>query len=281
MATDKKICLITGATSGIGKATAIELARKGMQIIFTSRDEEKGKNTMDEIIKSTGNPDVNMYHCDLASFQSISEFASLIKKNFIKLDILINNAGIWMKQKDMNADGIEYTFAVNHLAPFLLTSLLLDMIRKSDAGRIINVSSGIHYQGYLDISDPEFKNKAFNPAKAYTQSKLANVLFTRELAIRLKETNVTVNCLAPGWVNTGLFRSSNPIVKLAARLWALTPSKGAETSIFLATSDQVQNITGEYFEKKKVKKAAKKSYDKELMKKLWKLSEDYLKNYLS
>jgi NAD(P)-dependent dehydrogenase (short-subunit alcohol dehydrogenase family) len=281
MATDKKICLITGATSGIGKETTIELARQGMQIIFNFRDEEKGKKTREEIIQLTGNPDVNMYHCDLASFQSIREFAFLVKKNYSRLDILINNAGIWMKHKDMSADGIEYTFAVNHLAPFLLTSLLLDMIRKSMAGRIINVSSGIHYMGYLDISDPEFKNKVFNPAKAYGQSKLANVLFTRELAARLKETNVTVNCLAPGWVNTGLFRYSNPVVKLSARLWALTPLKGAETSIFLATSDQVQNITGEYFEKKKVKKAAKLSYDKELAKKLWKLSEDYLKNYLS
>jgi NAD(P)-dependent dehydrogenase (short-subunit alcohol dehydrogenase family) len=281
MASDKKICLITGATSGIGKETAIELARQGMQIIFNFRDEEKGKNTRDEIIQLTGNPDVNMYHCDLASFQSISEFAFLVKKNYSRLDILINNAGIWMKHKDMSADGIEYTFAVNHLAPFLLTSLLLDMIQKSVAGRIINVSSGIHYQGYIDLSDPEFKNKSFSSIKAYAQSKLANVLFTRELAARLKETNVTVNCLAPGWVNTGLFRYSNPIVKLSARLWALTPSKGAQTTIFLATSDQVQNISGEYFEKKKVKKAAKPAYDKELAKKLWKLSEDYLKNYLS
>jgi NAD(P)-dependent dehydrogenase (short-subunit alcohol dehydrogenase family) len=281
MIVDKKICLITGATSGIGKETAIELARQGMQIIFNFRDEEKGKNTRDEIIQLTGNPDVNMYHCDLASFQSISEFASLVKKNHKRLDILINNAGIWMKHKDMSADGIEYTFAVNHLAPFLITSLLMDMVRKSVAGRIINVSSGIHYLGYIDISDPEFKNKAFNPAKAYGQSKLANVLFTRELSARLKETNVTVNCLAPGWVNTGLFRYSNPIVKLSASLWALTPLKGAQTTIFLATSDQVQNISGEYFEKKKVKKAAKLAYDKELAKKLWKLSEDYLKNYLS
>jgi NAD(P)-dependent dehydrogenase (short-subunit alcohol dehydrogenase family) len=281
MVADRKICLITGATSGIGKETAIELARQGMQIIFTSRDEKKGNSTRDEIIKSTGNADVNMYHCDLASFQSISEFAALIKKNYTRLDILINNAGIWMKHKELSADGIEYTFAVNHLAPFLLTSLLVDMIRKSGAGRIINVSSGIHYMGYIDISDPEFKNKKFKPAKAYAQSKLANVLFAKELAARLKEASVTVNCLAPGWVNTGLFRYSNPVVKLSARLWALTPLQGAQTTIFLATSDQVQNITGEYFEKKEVKKAAKLSYDKELMKKLWKLSEDYVKNFLS
>jgi len=278
---DKRVALITGATSGIGKETAIELARQGMKVIFSNRNEEKGRAVMEEIIQSAGNKDVYCYYCDLASFNSIREFASQVKKNHEKLDILINNAGIWMNKKLITVDGIEYTFAVNHLAPFLLTSLLLDMIPKSKGGRIINVSSGIHYMGWLDLSDPEFKNAAFNAKKAYTQSKLANVLFTRELAARIKENEINVNCLAPGWVNTGLFRHSNPIVKLSARLWALTPLQGAQTTIFLATSDEVQNITGEYFEKKQVKKSAKKSYDKELMIKLWELSEIYVKDYLA
>ncbi len=277
---EQKICLITGATSGIGKATALELARQGMQIIFSARDEVKAGNTVEDIIQSTGNKEIYWYYCDLASFKSISEFAAQVKKNHEKLDILINNAGIWMNNKETTVDGIEYTFAVNHLAPLLLTNLLLDMIRKSRAGRIINVSSGIHYMGYTDLSDPEFKNKSFSSYKAYGQSKLANVLFTRELATRLQESNVTVNCFAPGWVNTGLFRYSNALVRLSARLWALTPSQGAETSVFLATSDDVQNITGEYFEKKKMKKSARQSYDTELMEKLWELSENYVKEYL-
>jgi NAD(P)-dependent dehydrogenase (short-subunit alcohol dehydrogenase family) len=281
MAIESKICLITGATSGIGKETALELARQGMKIIFNTRDEKRGIIVRDEIIQKSKNPDINMYLCDLASFQSIREFAEMVKKDNKKLDILINNAGIWVKRKKTTVDGIEYTFAVNHLAPFLLTNLLLDLIHNSDSGRIINVSSGIHYQGYLDLSDPEFKNKRFRSIKAYTQSKLANILFTRELAARLNGSNITVNSLAPGWVNTGLFRDSNSFVKLPARLWALTPAEGAKTTIYLATSEQVQKITGEYFYMKKVKKSAKKSYDRELMKKLWELSEDYLKNYLT
>jgi NAD(P)-dependent dehydrogenase (short-subunit alcohol dehydrogenase family) len=281
MGTEKKICLITGATSGIGKETALELARQGMKIIFNARDEEKGKKVRDEIISLSGNPDVNMHHCDLASFKSITEFAGWVKKNNEQLDILINNAGIWPYRKMTTVDGVEYTIAVNHLAPFLLTHLILDLILKSSAGRIINVSSGIHYRGYLDISDLEFKQSPFTSLKAYAQSKLANVLFTRELASRLNGSNVTVNCLAPGWVNTGLFRDTSSFVKFFARWMALTPAQGARTTIFLATSDKVQKITGEYFSKKKVRKAAKNSYDKDLMKKLWEISENYLRDYLS
>lgn len=277
---DKKICLITGATSGIGKAAAMELARHGMKIIFSARDKDKARITMDEIIQATGNSDIHWYHCDLASFKSVKEFSDEVKKNHERLDILINNAGIWMYNKDITIDGVEYTFQVNYLAPFLLTYLLSDLIPDSGSGRIINVSSGIQYLGYIDINDPEFNNKHFSAMKAYAQSKIANVLFTRELSTRLKSRNITVNCLAPG-VNTGLFRSSGSIVKLSARLGALTPSRGAETTVYLATSEEVKNITGEYFSKKRVKRSAKKSYDTDLMKKLWELSEKYVKDYLS
>lgn len=277
----EKICLITGSTSGIGKETALELARMGMHIVMNTRDEKKGKMVQEEIIKLTGNQEIDIYHCDLASFESIRHFAATIGKKYERLDILINNAGLWINKRSLTADGIELHFAVNHLAPFLLTHYLLNLIKKSPEGRIINVSSGIHYRGFMDLSDPEFQNKKFNSINAYTQSKLANILFTRELALRLKDTTVTVNCLAPGWVNTGLFREANPFVKLSARLMALTPRKGAENTLFLATSSQVSNITGEYFEKKKVKQACKQSYDKKLATDLWKLSEKYLKNYLN
>jgi NAD(P)-dependent dehydrogenase (short-subunit alcohol dehydrogenase family) len=278
---DQKTCLITGATSGIGKAAALELARLGMQIIFSARDTEKARITRDEIIQLTGNMDIHWYHCDLASFESVKEFSDEVKKNHERLDILINNAGVWMYNKIITVDGIEYTFQVNHLAPFLLTHLLSDMIPVSGSGRIINVSSGIQALGYIDINDPEFKNKHFSAIKAYGQSKFANILFTRELANRLKSKNITVNCLAPGWVNTGLFRSSGSVVKLSARLGALTPAMGAETTIYLATSEEVKNISGEYFSKKRVTRSAKKSYDTDLMKKLWELSEIYVKDYLS
>jgi len=281
MKTGSKICLITGATSGIGKETAIELARQGMHIIFNTRDETRGSAIRDEIINVSGNRHVDVLFCNLASFKSVCIFAGKIRNTYEKLDILINNAGIWTIRKVITEEGFESQFAVNHLAPFLLTHLLLDLIKKSGEGRIINVSSGIHYRGYLDINDPEFKHKSYNSINAYTQSKIANILFTRLLAKKLIDTKITVNALAPGWVNTGLFREANPFVRLSARLMAHTPSKGAENSIFLATSDQVRNITGEYFEKKKVKKSSRQSYDMDLAEKLWKLSEDYLKNYLN
>jgi NAD(P)-dependent dehydrogenase (short-subunit alcohol dehydrogenase family) len=232
MSTEKKVCLITGATSGIGKETAIELARQGMTIIFNARNEEKGRNVQEEIISRTGNNDIHLYHCDLASFKSIDEFADQVKKNHKKIDILINNAGLWPYKKMLTSDGIEYTFGVNHLAPFLLTHLLTDLIRKSDSGRIINVSSGIHYLGYIDLKDPEFKHKRYRPMKAYAQSKIANVLFTKELSDRLNGSGITVNCLEPGWVYTGLFRDTGSIIKTITRWLALTAAQGAETTIF-------------------------------------------------
>jgi NAD(P)-dependent dehydrogenase (short-subunit alcohol dehydrogenase family) len=279
--TNSKTCLVTGATSGIGKETAMELARQGMHIIFNTRDEAKGAGVRDEIINLSGNQQVDVFYCDLASFKSICIFAGKITHNYDKLDILINNAGIWTNRKVITEEGFESQFAVNHLAPFLLTHLLLELIKKSPEGRIINVSSGIHYRGYLDMNDPEFRHRSYNSINAYTQSKVANILFTRALAKRLKGTNITVNALAPGWVNTGLFRESNFFVKLSARLMALTPAQGAENTIFLATSGQVSNTTGEYFEKKKIKKSSRQAEDMDLAEKLWKLSEEYLIDYLN
>ncbi|KPK85448.1 MAG: hypothetical protein AMS27_07265 [Bacteroides sp. SM23_62_1] len=281
MKSGSQICLITGVTSGIGKETAIELARQGMHIIFNTRDDERGHASRNEIIKLSGNQNVDVFFCDLASMKSVCTFAGIIRAKYDKLDILINNAGIWTSRKIITDEGFESQFAVNHLAPFLLTHLVHDMIKKAPSGRIINVSSGIHYRGYLDISDPEFKQKSYNSINAYTQSKIANILFTRYLAESLKETNITVNCLAPGWVNTGLFREANVFVKLSARLMAHTPRQGAENTIFLATSPEVANITGEYFEKKKVKKGSRQSNDMILAEKLWTLSKDYLKDYIN
>lgn len=251
MQNNLKICVITGATSGIGKETAIELARQGMHIIFSTRDEERGNTVRDEIINRSGNKHVDAAFCDLASMKSVCTFARIIRENYQKLDILINNAGTWTARKVITDEGFESQFAVNHLAPFLLTHLLLDLIKKSAAGRIINVSSGIHYRGYVDLSDPEFKLKSYNSINAYTQSKVANILFTRSLAKRLKETNITVNCLAPGWVNTGLFRESNPFVKLSARLMAHTPAKGLKTQFFLPPPGKLETSRENILKRKK------------------------------
>lgn len=276
-----KICLITGATSGIGKEAALGLAKQGMDIIFNTRDETRGRKVREELIGQSGNQNIEVLNCDLGSFQSVCNFANQVKSRYEKIDVLINNAGIWTSKKELSEDGIELQFAVNHLAPFLLTHHLIDRLEKAPQGRIINVSSGVHYRGKIDLSDPESRKKPYISINAYTQSKVANILFTRELAKRLSESNTTVNCLAPGWVNTGLFRETNLFVKTCARWMALTPEKGAETTVYLASSDEVENTTGEYFTKKKIKRSARVTYDTELATRLWTLSEKYVKDFLT
>jgi NAD(P)-dependent dehydrogenase (short-subunit alcohol dehydrogenase family) len=280
MNVNNKICLITGATSGIGKEAALGLAKQGMQIIFNTRDETRGQTVREELVKQSGNQNIEVLPCDLSSFQSVCEFANLVKSRYEKLDILINNAGIWTSKKELSEDGIELQFAVNHLAPFLLTHHLTNWLKKAESSRIINVSSGVHYRGKIDLSDPEFMEKSYISIDAYTQSKVANVLFTRELAKRLNGTNITANSLAPGWVNTGLFRETNLFVKIAARWFALSPEKGAETTVYLASSEDVGKTTGEFFQKKKKKRSAKVTYNEELAARLWSLSEEYVKAYI-
>ena len=276
---EKKICLITGATSGIGKEAALALAKEGMHIVFTTRNEARGQEVMDELIRLSGNRNIESLFCDLGSFRSVCDFTSLVKSRFEKIDVLINNAGIWTSKKQLSADGIELQFAVNHLAPFLLTYHLSDRLRNAPRSRIINTSSGIHYRGKIDFSDPEFKNKSYISINAYTQSKVANILFTKALARRFNGTNITANALAPGWVNTGLFREGNLFVKTAARWMAIKPEQGAQTIIYLAISKEVENITGEYFQNKKIRRSAKVTYNAELAERLWSMSEEYVKDY--
>jgi len=281
MQDQNKICLITGATSGIGKTTALGLAKLGMNVIFNTRDETRGQKVKDELIRQSGNQNIEVLFCDLGSFQSVCNFVNQVKSRYEKIDILINNAGVWTTKKELSEDGIEMQFAVNHLAPFLLTNNLLDWLKKASQGRIINVSSGVHYRGKIDLSDPEFIEKPYVSINAYTLTKIANILFTRELSKRLSETNITANSLAPGWVNTGLFRDTNLFVKIAARWLALSPEKGAETMIYLSGSDKVENVTGEYFSRNKIKRSGRVTYDAELATRLWTLSEEYVKDYLT
>jgi NAD(P)-dependent dehydrogenase (short-subunit alcohol dehydrogenase family) len=282
MITDQeKTCLITGATSGIGKEAALELARRGMNIIFNTRDESRGHKVKEELTRDSGNQNIDVLFCNLASFRSVCEFTSKVKNKYDKIDVLINNAGIWTSKKELSEDGIELQFAVNHLSHFLLTRHLMDLMGKSPQARIINVSSGVHYRGKIDLSDPESKSKSYVSINAYTQSKVANILFTKELAKRLNGTGITANSLAPGWVYTGLFRDTNQFVKTAARWFALTPEQGAQTIIYLASSSEVEQISGEFFRNEKVRRSAKVTYDTELSEKLWKLSEDYLKDYIT
>lgn len=271
-----KICLITGATSGIGKETALALAQKGAHIVFTSRNEEKGKRIQEELIQKSQNESIEMMSCELASFQSIRNFAKTFQSKYSELHILINNAGVWGNKFETTQDGIEQTFAVNHLAPFLLTNLLLDTIKKSQPARIINVSSSLHYQGRINFDNLEMK-RGFRAMQAYNNSKLMNVLFTKELARRLEGEQITVNCLMPGVVATNLFNQFNPLLRIGTMLMAVTPKKGAETTIYLATSDEVENITGGYYDKKKRIRSSSSSYDEEAACKLWEMSAEYVK----
>lgn len=273
-----KTVLITGATSGIGKVTALELAKKGMNIVFTARNKVKAQNVKDEIITKSNNPNVDFFECDLDSFTSIVKFVADFKKKYTRLDILINNAGTWETSRKETVDGVEQIFAVNHLAPFLLTNLLLDLIQKSSPARIINVSSRMHF-GDIDFKDLEGKDH-FNANKAYAQSKLANILFTKKLAKILEGKNVTVNCLHPGVVRTDLFKNLPKIVQFVFGLFQISPEKGAETTIYLASSDEVTNITGKYFVKSKVAESGEYSNKTDIADKLWDASLEYVKDFL-
>jgi len=273
-----KIVLITGATSGIGKETALGLAKLGATIVFTTRDNLKGEKTKKELIVATNNKNIHMLKCDLASFESIRNCCKEFKSKYDKLHVLINNAGVWDFKRRESKDGIENIFATNYLAPFLMTNLLLDILKKSSPSRIINVTSGMHY-GTINFDDIEFKQK-FSGAKAYRQSKLGLILFTRLLAKKIERIGVTANCVHPGMNKTDLGRDAGGFSQMIFKLMGKDPEIGAETSIFLASSPDVENITGEYFAKKKIKKSSKESYDMDLAKKLWDVSEKYLKNDL-
>lgn len=269
-----KIVIITGATSGIGKETALGLAKLGATIILTTRDDNRGNELKNEIIQMTGNNNIDVFYCDLASFESVRNFCIKFKIKYHQLHILINNAGTWDFKRRESKDGIENILATNYLAPFLMTNLLLDVIQKSKPSRIINLTSGLHY-GTINFDDIEYKHN-FSGMKAYSQSKLAIILFTRLLAEKLKGTAVTVNCVQPGMNRTKLGRDAGTFSKIGFKLLGKDPKKGAETSIYLASSKEVENITGEYFVKKKIKQSSKESYNMDLAKKLWEISKKYV-----
>ncbi len=272
---ESKTILITGANSGIGKATATALAEMGAHVVMMSRDLEKGEKARQEVARISKSNQVDLMQCDLASMDSIRKFAVAFISKYQKLDVLINNAGIYTKKRMETADGFEYQIGVNHLGHFLLTQLLLDLLKESAPSRIINVSSGAHFAGKIDFNYLQLQN-GYSSWKSYCQSKLANVLFTYELAHRLTGTGVTVNCLHPGFVNTRFaFNRENEKPNLFVRLgkpFTIEPANGAETSVYLAASPEVEGITGKYFVKRKEKSSSRSSYDLVTAEKLWNLS---------
>lgn len=271
-----KICIVTGANSGIGKITALALAKKQATVILICRNEKKGKIAQDEIIKQSKNEHIDLLLCDFSSQTQIRKVTKEFKSKYSKLDILVNNAGLMLgKERQVSEDGIEMTFAINHLGYFLLTHLLFDSLQKADKARIVSVSSYAHY-----FSNPNFDNlqleQGYTPLKAYAISKLANILFTFELAKRLKDSNITANCLHPGGVATNFANASTKFFKFLFKIgkpFLISAEKGAETSIYLATSPKVENITGKYFEKKKEKKPSKLALEEANWIKMWNISE--------
>lgn len=270
-----KVCMVTGATSGIGKATALGLAQMGATVVMVSRDRARGEAAQSEIKTKSGNNAVDLLIADLSSQQSIRQLAENFKRNYTQLHVLINNAGVFMLTRRETVDGLEMTFAVDYLAPFLLTNLLLDVLKASAPARIVNVSSESHEAGYIKMDDLQAK-KGYRPMRVYGQSKLALVLFTYELARRLQGTGVTANCLHPGLVATNIAqRNLWPIARTAAKLvlfFGISPEEGAKTSIYLASSPDVEGVTGKYFVKSIPKRSTPISYDESLQQQLWEKS---------
>jgi NAD(P)-dependent dehydrogenase (short-subunit alcohol dehydrogenase family) len=267
-----KVCMVTGATSGIGKATALGLARIGATVVMVSRDRARGEAAQSEIKTKSGNNAVDLLIADLSSQQSIRQLAENFKRNYTQLHVLINNAGVFMLTRRETVDGLEMTFAVDYLAPFLLTNLLLDVLKASAPARIVNVSSESHEAGYIKMDDLQAK-KGYRPMRVYGQAKLALVLFTYELARRLQGTGVTANCLHPGFVATNFAqRDLWPIARTAAKLvffFGISPEEGAKTPIYLASSPDVEGVTGKYFVKSIPKRSTPISYDESLQQQLW------------
>lgn len=271
-----KIILITGATAGIGKETARRIAKTGAKIVLIGRNRSKGEEVVSELKRSTNNENIELLVADLASIAEIRRVADEFETKYDRLDVLVNNAGAIFDKREVTVDGLEKTFALNHISYFLLTNLLLETLKRSESARIVSVSSMAHNYGKIEFDNLQ-SEKSFGALATYSNSKLMNILFTYELARRLQDTKITANCLHPGGVassfgdNMGGFFSY--VVWFFKNTVAISAEKGAETSIYLATSPEVEGVSGKYFDSKKAKDSSKISYDADLQKRLWEASE--------
>jgi NAD(P)-dependent dehydrogenase (short-subunit alcohol dehydrogenase family) len=270
-----KVVLITGGTGGIGKATAIGLAALGARVAITGRDPKHAEAVAVDVRGATGNPKVDAFGADLSSQAEVRRLAAKVLDAYPRLDVLVNNVGGFWATRHVTADGLEHTFALNHLAGFLLTNLLLDRLKASAPARVVTVSSAAQAMGTIDFDDLQGE-RAYSGQKAYNQSKLANVMFTYELARRLEGTGVTATVLHPGVVRTG-FGAEDPsrVFKVLVPLWRpfmKSPQQGAVTSIYLASSPEVEGITGRYFANDKPRSSNKASYDVDAAARLWQVS---------
>jgi len=273
---DGKTVLITGATHGIGRATAMGLAELGAHTVLVARDAGKGQRTVEEIRARTGNENVDVLIADLSAQSSVRHLAGQVQSRYPRLDVLVNNVGVFLATRRVTADGLEYTFALNHLAPFLLTNLLLDLLKASAPARVVTVSSGAQQVGRLNFDDLQGE-AGYSGQAAYNQSKLANVMFCYSLARRLEGTGVTSTVLHPGVVRTNFAKDDpTPVMRTIITVFKpffKSPERGAETPIYLASSPDVEGVTGRYFVNKRARKSSSRSYDERAAERLWQESE--------
>jgi len=271
-----KICLVTGATDGIGKVSARVLAELGAKVIIVGRNPEKSAIVLAELRSISGNENIDLLMADLAVMQEVRDLAEQVISRYDRIDVLLNNAGGYFTKHEITSDGLEMTFALNHMSYFLLTNKLMELLKYSAPARIVNVSSDAHYG-----VDMEFENlngeQEYKAWKAYQKSKLANVLFTYEL-LKKVPGNITVNCLHPGFVATNFGHNNGgffgPVLKIAQRISAIDPEEGAKTSIFLCSAPEVKGVSGKYFYKCQPKTSSRESRNMDTGKRLWQISSD-------
>jgi len=271
-----KICLVTGATDGIGKVSARVLAELGAKVIIVGRNPEKSAIVLAELRSISGNENIDLLMADLAVMQEVRDLAEQVISRYDRIDVLLNNAGGYFTKHKITSDGLEMTFALNHMSYFLLTNKLMELLKYSAPARIVNVSSDAHYG-----VDMEFENlngeQEYKAWKAYQKSKLANVLFTYEL-LKKVPGNITVNCLHPGFVATNFGHNNGgffgPVLKIAQRISAIDPEEGAKTSIFLCSAPEVKGVSGKYFYKCQPKTSSRESRNMDTGKRLWQISSD-------
>ncbi len=272
--TTTKTCILTGSTQGIGRAAACALAKQGLNLALVCRDEAKGEALAAELRKAGAAGKIDVLVCDFSSQQSIRAAAAEALRRYPRIDILANNAGAIFTSRKTTADGLEATFATNHLGYFLFTNLLLDRLKASAPARIVNVASAAHGRASMHFDDLQLE-KGWSSFGAYGQSKLANILFTFELARRLEGTGVTANCLHPGVVRTNFGRTDGGFLNIAIRiggLFFLTPEQGADTLVWLCTSPEVEGVTGRYYAKRKPARSNRESHDAQAAQRLWDVS---------
>lgn len=270
-----KTVLVTGATAGIGKQTALDLAKRGAHVVIVGRNEEKTRQVVAGLKEQSGNGQVDFLLGDLSLLAQVRRVAADFQARFGALHVLINNVGLVVLSREETSEGHERTFATNHLGVFLLTSLLLPSLQKSGAGRVVTVSSDAHRGAALDFDDLELK-QGYSSFRAYGRSKLMNILFTRELARRVKAQGITANALHPGMVASDFMKKPGvfgAVGNVFMALFGISVQKGAATSVYLASSAEVNGVTGDYFYKCKVKRPSKAAQDDETARRLWDVSE--------